>query len=255
MSHTAIIRLHAPAQLWASKSLGPVKKSLNRPTKSGVIGLIANAMGRDFSDTIDDLAAMTFSVRVDNPGIMMGDVQTAGGGEMPILLGERARRGSKTPSDECDYLLPRNPTKGLDGSYRTEWSNKAADSARTKLTILSDATFTVGMGGDPELVHSVIYALNNPARPLFLGKKGFIPVGQVGHSVIEGSAWFRSVELADGPDLVRTHLEVNHPSLATEVVNEQPTTFQSNDRSPRTDNYGPLLLQTGGFNRTQEVAA
>jgi CRISPR system Cascade subunit CasD len=47
------------------------------PTKSGVIGLIAAAMGRRRTDSIDDLAKMKFGVRTDQAGKLLRDFHTA----------------------------------------------------------------------------------------------------------------------------------------------------------------------------------
>jgi len=48
------------------------------PTKSGVIGMIAAAMGRRRSDSVDDLVTgLRIAIRVDQPGVMESDFQTA----------------------------------------------------------------------------------------------------------------------------------------------------------------------------------
>ena len=47
------------------------------PTKSGVIGLLAAALGRGRTADLTDLAALRFGVRIDQPGISVRDFQTA----------------------------------------------------------------------------------------------------------------------------------------------------------------------------------
>lgn len=47
------------------------------PTKSGVTGLLAAALGRDRSADLSDLAALRFAVRIDQPGTRLRDFQTA----------------------------------------------------------------------------------------------------------------------------------------------------------------------------------
>ncbi|MFF2653164.1 type I-E CRISPR-associated protein Cas5/CasD [Streptomyces sp. NPDC058045] len=58
------------------------------PTKSGVIGLLAAAQGRDRTADISDLAALTFAVRLDQPGTRVRDFHTAAhadtGKSMPV---------------------------------------------------------------------------------------------------------------------------------------------------------------------------
>jgi CRISPR system Cascade subunit CasD len=47
------------------------------PTKSGVVGLIAAAMGRRRTDDIDDLTNVKFGVRIDQAGKLLRDFHTA----------------------------------------------------------------------------------------------------------------------------------------------------------------------------------
>jgi CRISPR system Cascade subunit CasD len=47
------------------------------PSKSGVLGLLAAAEGRRRTDPIEDLLALAFGVRADQPGIALRDFQTA----------------------------------------------------------------------------------------------------------------------------------------------------------------------------------
>jgi CRISPR system Cascade subunit CasD len=47
------------------------------PSKSGVLGLLAAAEGRRRTDPIEDLVALAFGVRADQPGTMLRDFQTA----------------------------------------------------------------------------------------------------------------------------------------------------------------------------------
>ncbi|GAB3752713.1 type I-E CRISPR-associated protein Cas5/CasD [Zhihengliuella somnathii] len=58
------------------------------PSKSGIIGLLAAADGRRRTDPLEDLAALSFGVRVDQPGELVRDFQTAinweSGKSMPL---------------------------------------------------------------------------------------------------------------------------------------------------------------------------
>jgi CRISPR system Cascade subunit CasD len=57
------------------------------PTKSGVIGLIAAAMGRRRADDIDDLTKIKFGVRIDQVGKVLRDFHTAktSDGKQPFI--------------------------------------------------------------------------------------------------------------------------------------------------------------------------
>lgn len=47
------------------------------PTKSGVTGLVAAALGRKRNESVDDIAALRFGVRADRPGVLLRDYHTA----------------------------------------------------------------------------------------------------------------------------------------------------------------------------------
>lgn len=73
---TILIPLAAPMQSWGTGSRWTHRDTGNVPTKSGVVGLVANALGREPEDPIDDLARLRFGVRVDEPGSVLSDYQT-----------------------------------------------------------------------------------------------------------------------------------------------------------------------------------
>lgn len=74
---TLLIRLTAPLQSWGSGSRFSTRGTENAPTKSGVFGLIAAAQGRRRSEPITDLLSLSFGVRIDQPGRLIRDFQTA----------------------------------------------------------------------------------------------------------------------------------------------------------------------------------
>lgn len=74
---TLLIRLAGPMQAWGAASRFTRRDTRHEPTKSGVIGLLAAAQGRSRSDPIEDLAGLRFGVRVDQPGTLLRDFQTA----------------------------------------------------------------------------------------------------------------------------------------------------------------------------------
>jgi CRISPR system Cascade subunit CasD len=74
---TLLLRLAAPLQAWGSSSKFNKRMTEREPTKSGVIGLIAAALGRRRTDPIADLQGLKFGVRVDQPGKLVKDFHTA----------------------------------------------------------------------------------------------------------------------------------------------------------------------------------
>lgn len=71
-----LLRLSGPLQSWGDSSRFNERSTRREPTKSGVIGLVASAMGRSRDDDISDLCQLEFGVRVDQPGELVRDFQT-----------------------------------------------------------------------------------------------------------------------------------------------------------------------------------
>ncbi len=74
---TLLLRLTGPLQSWGSSSRFVRRTTEPQPTKSGVIGLLAAALGRRRTDPIEDLLELRFGVRLDRPGEIVRDFQTA----------------------------------------------------------------------------------------------------------------------------------------------------------------------------------
>jgi CRISPR system Cascade subunit CasD len=74
---TLLLRLAAPLQSWGVASKFDTRDTAREPTKSGVIGLLAAALGRRRTEGLDDLKALRFGVRIDQPGTLLRDFHTA----------------------------------------------------------------------------------------------------------------------------------------------------------------------------------
>lgn len=72
-----LLRLAGPLQAWGSSARFVRRTTENAPTKSGVLGLLAAALGRAREADLSDLAALRFGVRIDQPGTRVRDFQTA----------------------------------------------------------------------------------------------------------------------------------------------------------------------------------
>ena len=77
MPTTVLLGLSGPLQSWGEGSRYKQRTTNTVPTKSGVIGLVAAALGRPRDANLEDLAALNFAVRVDQPGTLLRDYQTA----------------------------------------------------------------------------------------------------------------------------------------------------------------------------------
>ena len=76
---TLLLRLAGPMQSWGTDSKFDVRRTQREPSKSGVIGLIAAALGipRQDQEILHTLASLRFGIRVDREGTMIRDYHTA----------------------------------------------------------------------------------------------------------------------------------------------------------------------------------
>lgn len=86
-----LIRLAGPMQSWGDSSRFARRTTRREPTKSGIVGLIASALGRTREDPVDDLAQLDLAVRIEQPGQLMRDFQTECpmDGDVPMPLSNR----------------------------------------------------------------------------------------------------------------------------------------------------------------------
>ena len=76
---TLLLRLAAPLQAWGADSKFETRKTAREPTKSGVIGLLAAALGlrRDETEPLARLVQLRFGVRVERDGQLLVDFHMA----------------------------------------------------------------------------------------------------------------------------------------------------------------------------------
>ncbi len=111
---TLLLRLTGPLQSWGSSSRFVRRTTEPHPTKSGVLGLLAAALGRRRTDAIEDLLGLRFGVRLDRPGEVIRDFQTArsldGEHSMPLstryyLADAAFLAGLEGPSDLIEAVV------------------------------------------------------------------------------------------------------------------------------------------------------
>jgi CRISPR system Cascade subunit CasD len=136
---TLLLLLAGPLQSWGTTSRFDRRETDQEPSKSGVLGLVCAALGRDRTMPLDDLAALRLGVRVDRPGVLRYDYQTASN----VIAADQSKRHPTTIS---------------------------------RRFYLSDAIFVAGLEGeDRALLHTIHAALRNPVWPLALGRKSYLP--------------------------------------------------------------------------------
>ncbi len=79
--YTLLVRLSGPLQSWGSDSLYDTRGTDYYPTKSGVIGMVAAALGIKRDGSLDELNSLKFGVRIDCQGEYLKDFQVTDMGE------------------------------------------------------------------------------------------------------------------------------------------------------------------------------
>lgn len=72
-----LMQLAGPLQSWGASARFARRSTEPAPTKSGVVGLLAAALGRERSADLTDLTVLRFGVRIDQRGVPLRDYQTA----------------------------------------------------------------------------------------------------------------------------------------------------------------------------------
>lgn len=147
---TLLLRLAGPMQSWGTTSRFDQRDTGKEPSKSGVIGLLAAAMGIDRKEWTDlkQLTQLSMGVRHDRSGVLKKDYQTAG-------------------CADSDRVIRANGTLSDDGVVSERF-------------YLADATFLVGLEGeDRTLLELASEKLKNPVWPLALGRKSYLPAEPV----------------------------------------------------------------------------
>ncbi len=134
---TLLLRLAAPLQAWGSDSKFNIRSTEREPTKSGVIGMIAAAMGIQRNDDprkLEPLNALNFGVRVEREGKLLKDFH---------MVHEMVDK---------------------------------KDSHVTERYYLSDAVFLAALESDDKaFLEQIAAALKSPVFPLYLGRRSCPP--------------------------------------------------------------------------------
>jgi CRISPR system Cascade subunit CasD len=134
-------------QSWGTTSRFDQRDTGKEPSKSGVVGLLAAALGIDRENWTDlePLAGLSMGVRHDRPGVPRRDYQTAG-------------------CAAVDTIIKADGTQAKDGGIVSQ------------RFYIADACFLVGLEAeDGSLLKKIETALKNPVWPLFLGRKSYVP--------------------------------------------------------------------------------
>jgi CRISPR system Cascade subunit CasD len=200
-------------QSWGTDSRFSVRDTRREPSKSGIIGLLAAAlgMGRDDDHGLARLAVLRLGVRVDRVGQVAQDYHTAGGGKVAGLK----------------YGVIKADGKSVGTVVSTRY-------------YLGDAEFVVGLEGDQALLRELDRALAAPVFPLYAGRRSFVPtpplrlgiVDQDLRGALAGWGWVPRDGRDEIPDSgLRLLLETDDPH--DEARYDYPLSFRSDGRRYR----------------------
>jgi len=143
---TLLLRLVGPMQSWGTTSRFDQRDTGKEPSKSGVIGLLAAALGIERENWVDlePLTRLFMGVRHDRPGVPKRDYQTAGCAKTDKVIKADGKLSDDGVVSRRDYL--------------------------------ADAAFLVGLSGDDRsLLERTHDALRDPVWPLALGRRAYVP--------------------------------------------------------------------------------
>lgn len=201
------MRLAGPIQSWGSESRFVHRRTEPMPTKSGVLGLVAAAKGIRRLDPIEELVGLRMGVRIDQPGQLVRDFQTA-------------RRSVKERNGTIRW-------EPLPVSHRY---------------YLSDAVFLVVLEGDRRLLEGVDQALQEPQFPLYLGRRSCPPTQplRLGIFDVDLEEGLAGIDWQAGTHHQRqrrgrvvaleTVRDVKKGEKGTETIHDHPVSFDPNRR-------------------------
>jgi len=153
---TLLLRLVGPMQSWGTSSRFTERDTGMEPSKSGVIGLLCAALGKPRTELpehaekwprLTELTRLRMGVRLDAPGTVGVDFQTAGGGRLGSRPYGVAKANRATPETVMSWRY-----------------------------YLQDAAFLVGLESpDGALLRRLHSALRDPVWPIYLGRKSYVP--------------------------------------------------------------------------------
>lgn len=261
--HVLLVRLAGPLQSWGTTShFGARRDTHSRPTKSGVIGLCAAALGRDRSEQLGELARIRFGVRADRPGTPARDYHTVGHGTYPLrprdLITDHRRAKALAASLEAAtgpafghhdlagwYGAPKYiETDAASGVLVSKQLSRKA--MVTERWYLADAAFVAALQHpDPDWLAEIAAALEAPLQLLWLGRKSCPPTGTLAGPLLAGTieeAFVRTVLLpSEGTDVEGAApggvprpwawIEAPPGTPGATRVHDQPVSFDSETRT------------------------
>ncbi|EGW52931.1 type I-E CRISPR-associated protein Cas5/CasD [Candidatus Endoriftia persephonae] len=151
MADYLLFRLYGPMAAWGDTAVGEFRPSHGHPTRTGVLGLVAAALGITRDNEAQLLAldrGCRIAVRLDAPGELLRDYHTT---QVPPQQrkGRHYTRRDELNADKLHTILSQR-------DYRTDTA----------------ASIALSLGTDAKIsLDRIKHALQRPALPLYLGRK------------------------------------------------------------------------------------
>ncbi len=152
MPNTLFLRLEGPLQSWGESCPWSERRTAPEPTKSGIVGLLACALGWSDDERLRKLSLdIRVGVRCDVRGTPtpLTDYHTVGGG----------------------YSTPQL----LTAEGKPKLSSNRPHTEQTWREYLCDASFLAAVRGNPADIKSMAFAVQQPVWPIYLGRKSCPP--------------------------------------------------------------------------------
>lgn len=211
---TLLLRLAAPLQAWGMDSKFDIRRTGREPTKSGVVGLLAAALGigRGNPSELQPLCQLRMGVRVDREGQVLRDFHT--------VWGYKRGAGNRLVYDK-------DTGRPVPAGKNTYVTNRY---------YLCDAVFLVGLEGEAAYLNTLEEALRRPAFPLFLGRRSCPPTLPLVLGVrdltledaLKAEPWQSRVGSAAG--LLRLRIETPRGEAAPARIRDFPVSFNPQRR-------------------------
>lgn len=155
-----LLRLAGPLQSWGESSKFNRRETRTEPTKSGVVGLLAAALGLERGADLSALTELTMGVRTDQSGTLLRDYHTV-----------------------SDYRGRPLKQSGVNAKGIQKLTAPAKYTHITQRYYLQDAVFLVGLAGQSDTIGELASAVKRPVFPLALGRRSCPPT----HPILAGT--------------------------------------------------------------------
>lgn len=176
-----IIKLEGPMMSFGSLSVDETRNTARHPYQSMIVGMLANGLGlrRYEHEAISNIQRnIEIASRMDRDGVVETDYQTA-------WMRPECEKVGEPLKFRPSFIDP-----------TTVWSTRPVilkspkEPSRSTIQMwkwyLSDAAATVAVSiKDDDLFDRVVEAVKSPSRPIFLGRKSFLPCRPLFEAVVE----------------------------------------------------------------------